>query len=208
MLAGKEFIWLGNLLLMRRWVWNAYSIIILADNCGCGVICHCGMSRGHCCILGTTLSRVFWQLTTPLNWSYIEHDVEQLITSNPCYTWRAYSWALCEQFNIMSQINHMKNNKRDTFGHRPMAAAGGSVTSTEEKPWEIVILSRTPWMFMTPQEKKEVQRICDEMAELTSDKSSVRLWTTGQILYREWADDRVQGNFVLKLINLLYNNGF
>ena len=38
---------------------NAYSIIILADNCGCGVICHCGMSRGHCCILGTTLSYVF-----------------------------------------------------------------------------------------------------------------------------------------------------
>ena len=26
---------------------------ILPDNCGCGVICHCGMSRGHCCILGT-----------------------------------------------------------------------------------------------------------------------------------------------------------
>ena len=36
-----------------------YNIIILADNCGCGVICHCGMSRGHYCILGTTLSRVF-----------------------------------------------------------------------------------------------------------------------------------------------------
>ena len=61
-----EFKWLGNLLLMRRWVWNAYSIIILADNCGCGVICNCEMSKGHCCILGTTLSRVFWQLTTPL----------------------------------------------------------------------------------------------------------------------------------------------
>ena len=36
-----------------------YSIIILADNCECGVICHCEMSRGHCCILGTTLSCVF-----------------------------------------------------------------------------------------------------------------------------------------------------
>ena len=65
-LKYKEFIWLGSLLLMRRWVWNACSIIFLADNCGCGVICHCGMSRGHCCILGTTLSRLFWQLTTPL----------------------------------------------------------------------------------------------------------------------------------------------
>ena len=65
-----DFIWLGNLLLMWRWVWNAYSIIILPDNCGCGVICHCGMSRGHCCILGTTLSRVFWQLTTPLALKY------------------------------------------------------------------------------------------------------------------------------------------
>ena len=32
---------------------------ILADNCGCGVICHCRMSRGHCCILGTPLSSVF-----------------------------------------------------------------------------------------------------------------------------------------------------
>ena len=61
-----EFIWFGNLLLMRRCVWNAYSIIILADNCGCGVICYCGMSRGHCCILGTPLSSVFWQLTIPL----------------------------------------------------------------------------------------------------------------------------------------------
>ena len=61
-----EFIWFGNLLLMRRSVWNTYSIIILADNCGCGVISHCGLSRGHCCILGTTLSCVFWQLTTPL----------------------------------------------------------------------------------------------------------------------------------------------
>ena len=57
---------ISGLLLMRRWVWNAYSIIILADNCGCGVICHCGMSRGRCWILGTTLSRVFWQLTWPL----------------------------------------------------------------------------------------------------------------------------------------------
>ena len=61
-----EFIWFGNLLLMRLCVWNAYTIIILADKCGCGVICHCGMSRGHCCILGTPLSSVFWQLTIPL----------------------------------------------------------------------------------------------------------------------------------------------
>ena len=36
-----------------------YSIIILADNCGCGVICHCGMSRGHCCILGTPCPAYF-----------------------------------------------------------------------------------------------------------------------------------------------------
>ena len=48
---------------MRRLVLNAYSIIILADNCGCGVICHCGMSRGHCCILGTLCLTV----TIPLN---------------------------------------------------------------------------------------------------------------------------------------------
>ena len=45
---------------------NTYSIIILADNCGSWVICHCGMSRGHCWILGTPLSSVFWQLTIPL----------------------------------------------------------------------------------------------------------------------------------------------
>ena len=37
-----------ELALNERWVWNTYNIIILADNCGCGVICHCGMSRGHC----------------------------------------------------------------------------------------------------------------------------------------------------------------
>ena len=42
-----------------RLVLNAYSITILADNCGSGVIYHCGMSRGHCCILGTPMSRVF-----------------------------------------------------------------------------------------------------------------------------------------------------
>ena len=59
--SSIEFIRFGNLLLMRRCVLNAYrpSIIILADNCGCGVICHCGMSRGHCCIFGTPLSRLF-----------------------------------------------------------------------------------------------------------------------------------------------------
>ena len=77
-----EFIWLGNLLLMRRCVWNAYSIIILADNCRCGVICHCGMSRGHFCILGTTLSRVFWQLTTPLltiTFCWFAHDLRMIL---------------------------------------------------------------------------------------------------------------------------------
>ena len=82
-----EFIWLGNLLLMRRWVWNAYSIIILADNCGCGVICQCGMSRGHCCILWTTLSRVFWQLTTPLNRQIgknLKNDRKQYPIYGPC----------------------------------------------------------------------------------------------------------------------------
>ena len=30
---------------MRRCAGNAYSIILLADNCGCGVICHCGSSE-------------------------------------------------------------------------------------------------------------------------------------------------------------------
>ena len=70
---------------MRRWVWNAYSIIILTDNCGCGVMYHCGMSRGHCCILGTTLSRAFRQLTTPLTcefcWKcHAQSDVEIVIT--------------------------------------------------------------------------------------------------------------------------------
>ena len=29
-----------------------YCSIILADNCGFGVICHCGMSRDQSCILG------------------------------------------------------------------------------------------------------------------------------------------------------------
>ena len=86
-----EFICLRNLLQMRRWVWNAYSFIILADNCGCGVICHCGMSRGHCCILETTMSRVFWQSTTPLTlicrrdkWS-AKTLVEPLINEFSCY---------------------------------------------------------------------------------------------------------------------------
>ena len=63
----RVYIWFVNLLLMRRCAWNTFSIIILADNCGCGVICYCGMSRGHCCILGTPLSSVFWQLTIPLS---------------------------------------------------------------------------------------------------------------------------------------------
>ena len=35
------------------------SIIILADNCGGGVICHCGMFRGHCCIVGTPCPAYF-----------------------------------------------------------------------------------------------------------------------------------------------------
>ena len=39
-----------------------YSII-LADNCGCGVICHCGMSSGHCCSLGALCPAYFEQLT-------------------------------------------------------------------------------------------------------------------------------------------------
>ena len=56
-----------------------YSIIILADNCGCGVICHCGMSRGHCCILGTPLSSVFWQLTIPLGLSMMMLPKEGMI---------------------------------------------------------------------------------------------------------------------------------
>ena len=49
-----EFILFGNLLLCDD-VYETHTFIILADNCGRGVICHCGMSRGHCCILGTPL---------------------------------------------------------------------------------------------------------------------------------------------------------
>ena len=78
-----EFIWFGNLLLMQRCVWNAYSIIILADNCGCGVICHCGMSRGHCCIRGTPWSSVFWQLAIPLRAAAIDVTM-----------WLLWSWRL------------------------------------------------------------------------------------------------------------------
>ena len=47
-----------ELALNAAMVWNAYSIIVLADNCECGVICHCGMSRGHCCILGPPVPRI------------------------------------------------------------------------------------------------------------------------------------------------------
>ena len=52
---------------LRRW--PTLNQHLVSVPCWLGkllLICHCGMSRGHCCILGTTLSRVFWQLTTPL----------------------------------------------------------------------------------------------------------------------------------------------
>ena len=104
---------------MRRWVINAYSIIILADNCGCGVICHSGMSRGHCCILGTTLSRIFRQLTTPLtlvNVLAFTHSgsivIINLITSFSLYLWfistLSYKPVPREFFSttLLSQIRH------------------------------------------------------------------------------------------------------
>ena len=79
---------------MRRCVWNLYSNIILADNCGCGVTCHCGMSRGHCCILETTFCRVFWQLTTPLMWLINYKICGPLCTSN----WLLYYWdSVCDR---------------------------------------------------------------------------------------------------------------
>ena len=73
MRGGQQFPVLGNYLLIDvaqvYMIWelalNAamgmkrYSIIILADNCGCGVICHCGMSSGYCCILGTPCPAYF-----------------------------------------------------------------------------------------------------------------------------------------------------
>ena len=72
---------------------------------------------------------------------------------------------------VPAGTDHMKNNvlagkpyttaKSDAFGQKSQAAAGGSVTSTQDKPREITVLPRTPWTPMTPGEKKKVLRICN-----------------------------------------------
>ena len=76
-----------ELALMQRWVWNASSIIILADNCGCGMICHCGMSRGHCCILGTPCPVYFdsWLYLMAI-WCKHVHRIELRKVFNFCAT--------------------------------------------------------------------------------------------------------------------------
>ena len=84
---------------------------------------------------------------------------------------------------VAAGADHMKNTvpaskpyttaKPDTFRQKSQAAAGGRATSTQDKPREIKLLPRTPWTPMTPGEKKEVLRICEELAtfpELTSDE--------------------------------------
>ena len=87
---------------------------------------------------------------------------------------------------VAAEAGHMKNAvpagkpyvtvKSDTCGQIAQAAACGSVTvttqDTQDKPREIKHLPRTPWTPMTA-EKKEVLRICEELAtfpELTSDE--------------------------------------
>ena len=88
---------------------------------------------------------------------------------------------------VAADAGHMKNAvpagkpyataKSDTCEQIAQAAADGSVTVTiqdkQDKPRDIKHLPRTPWTPRTPAEKKEVLRICEELAtfpELTSDE--------------------------------------
>ena len=85
---------------------------------------------------------------------------------------------------VAADAGHMKNAvpagkpyataKSDTCGQKAQAAAGGSVTvTTQDNPREIKYIPQTRWTPMTPAEKKEVLRICEELAtfpELTSNE--------------------------------------
>ena len=86
----------------------------------------------------------------------------------------------------LTGADHLKNTvpagkpyttaKPDTFGQKSQAAAGGSVTSTQDKPREITLLPRTLCTAMTLAEKKEVLRICEELVTflvLTSDEEEL-----------------------------------